>query len=221
MLFRSWFLHSGGRANTAFGDGTLSLERPGDEPADVFVYDSSFPAPSRGGHSCCFENLAPMGPAEQKGTEALNIVLVYTSAPLERDLTLIGDVSLTLHAASSARDTDFAARLCVVAPDGRSTNVQEGIVRARFRDSLSEPKPLRPGEVYEYRIALGPVGLRIPAGRRLRLDVSSSDFPQWDRNLNTGGALGGEGASAAVTATQVVLHDRARPSRVTLPVVSW
>ncbi len=213
-----WFLHSGGRANTGFGDGTLSTEPPGDEPADVFVYDPAFPAPSRGGHSCCFEDVAPMGPATQNPTEALNIVLVYTSAPLERDLILVGDATVTLHAASSALDTDFAARLCVVAPDGRSTNVQEGIVRARFRESLSEPKPLRPGEVCEYRIALGPVGVRVPAGRRLRLDVSSSDFPQWDRNLNTGGTTGAEGPSAAVIATQVVLHDRTRPSRVTLPV---
>jgi putative CocE/NonD family hydrolase len=214
-----WFLHSGGRANSAFGDGTLSPEPPGDEPADVFVYDPSFPAPSRGGHSCCFED-APMGPAAQNATEALGTVLVYTSAPLKRDLVLVGDASVTLHAASSARDTDFTARLCTVAPDGRSTNVQEGIIRARFRDSLAEPKLLRPGEVYEYRIPLGPLGLSVPAGNRLRLDVSSSDFPQWDRNLNTGGKLGTEGASAAVTATQVVLHDRARPSRLTLPVAS-
>jgi len=214
-----WFLHSGGRANSAFGDGTLSPEPPGDEPADVFVYDPSFPAPSRGGHSCCFED-APMGPAAQNATEALGTVLVYTSAPLERDLVLVGDASVTLHAASSARDTDFTARLCTVAPDGRSTNLQEGIIRARFRDSLTEPKPLRPGEAYEYRIELGPLGVRIAAGQRLRLDVSSSDFPQWDRNLNTGGALGTESASAAVTATQVVLHDRSRPSRVTLPVAS-
>ena len=215
-----WFLHSGGRANSAFGDGTLSLEPPGDEPADVFVYDPSFPAPSRGGHSCCIEDVTPMGPAAQNATEALGTVLVYTSAPLERDLVLVGDASVILHAASSARDTDFTARLCAVAPDGRSTNLQEGIVRARFRDSLAEAKPLRPGEVYEYRIALGPLGVRIAAGHRLRLDVSSSDFPQWDRNLNTGGALGAEGASAAVTATQVVLHDRARPSRLTVPVAS-
>ena len=215
-----WFLHSGGRANSAFGDGALSPEPPSDEPADVFVYDPSFPAPSRGGHSCCIEDVAPMGPAAQNATEALGTVLVYTSAPLARDLVLVGDASVTLHAASSARDTDFTARLCAVAPDGRSTNLQEGIVRARFRDSLAEAKPPRPGEVYEYRIALGPLGVRIAAGHRLRLDVSSSDFPQWDRNLNTGGALGAEGASAAVTATQVVLHDRARPSRLTVPVAS-
>ena len=161
-----------------------------------------------------------MGPAEQNATEALGTVLVHTSAPLERDLVLVGDASVTLHAASSARDTDFTARLCTVAPDGRSTNLQEGIVRARFRDSLAEPKPLQPGEVVKYRIPLGPLGVRILAGNRLRLDVSSADFPQWDRNLNTGGALGAEGVSAAVTATQVVLHDRARPSRLTLPVVS-
>lgn len=214
-----WFARSQGRANSATGDGALSLKPPSDEPADVFAYDPAFPTPSLGGHSCCYESLAPMGPAWQSAAEALNTVLVYTGAPLEQDLELVGDVTVTLYAASTAVDTDFTARLCLVDPDGNSTNLQEGIVRARFRESRSEPKPLVPGEVYEYRISLGPVGVRVPAGHRLRLDVSSSDFPQWDRNLNTGGPLGAEGLSAAVIATQAVLHDRLHPTRVTLPVV--
>ena len=97
--------------------------------------------------------------------------------------------------------------------------LKEGIIRARYRDSLSEPSPIEPGRVYEYRIALGPLALRVAPGYRLRLDVSSSDFPQWDRNLNTGGQLGNEGPAAVVVARQTVLHDRARPSRVTLPVL--
>ena len=103
-------------------------------------------------------------------------------------------------------------------PDGESINLSEGIVRARFRDSLSEPSLIEPGRVYEYRIALGPIGARIPAGHRLRIAVSSSNFPHWDRNLNTGGPLGREGPDRAIVATQTVFHDRARPSRIVLPV---
>jgi uncharacterized protein len=127
---------------------------------------------------------------------------------------------VTLYAASSAVDRDFTARLCLVDPGGESVNLKEGIVRARFRRSLSKPELLTPGRVEEYRIALGPIGVSVPAGHRLRLDVSSSDFPQWDRNLNTGGPLGTEGAAAAVVATQVVHHDRAHLSRLTLPVLA-
>jgi uncharacterized protein len=160
-----------------------------------------------------------MGPADQGPSERTKHVLVYTSAPLSRQLELIGDASVTLYAASTAVDTDFTARLCVVDPAGRSTNVQEGVVRARYRESLTDPTPITPGEVYEYRIELGPVGVRIEPGHRLRVDISSSDFPLWDRNLNTGGPFAAEGPSAGIVATQAVLHDRAHPSRITLPVV--
>jgi putative CocE/NonD family hydrolase len=161
-----------------------------------------------------------MGPYSQEASERWGDVLVYTSQALEDELVLAGDVVVTLHAASTAVDTDFTARLCLVDPDGLSVNLKEGIVRARYRDSLSVPAPIEPGRVYEYRIALGPLAVRVAPGHRLRLDISSSDFPQWDRNLNTGGGLGTEGPAAAVVARQTVLHDRARPSRVTLPVLS-
>lgn len=214
-----YYLHSDGRANSASGDGLLSTEAPAAEPADVFTYDPAAPVSSQGGHSCCFPFLAPMGPADQAAREELNGTLVYTSAPLERDVDLIGEASATLFAATTAPDTDWTARLCDVHPDGTSINLQEGIVRARFRQSLSDPTPIEPGRIYRYEIALGPVGARIAAGHRLRLDVSSSDFPQWDRNLNTGGAVGTEPLSAAVVATQVVVHDAEHPSRVTLPIV--
>jgi putative CocE/NonD family hydrolase len=213
-----WYLHSSGRANSRFGDGVLSTDPPGDDPPDVFVYDPLAPVASLGGHSCCDETLTPMGPRSQAGVEVWGDVLVYTTEPLAEDLTLLGDASLILHAASSALDTDFTARLCVVDPEGESVNLQEGIVRARFRRSTETPELLTPGRVEEYRIALGPVGARIPAGHRLRLNVSSSDFPQWDRNLNTGGPLGGEGREAAIVATQTVRHDRRFPSRLVLPV---
>jgi putative CocE/NonD family hydrolase len=216
----SYYLHSGGRANSAFGDGELSIVPPAQEEADIFTYDPLIPPASQGGHSCCFDFVAPMGPADQAGREAANGVLVYTTAPLTDDLLLIGEPSLILHAASSAVDTDFAARLCVVDRDGVSTNIQEGIVRARYRDSLTAPTLIEPDRIYEYEIKLGPVGVKIAKGERVRVSVSSSDFPQWDRNMNTGGELGTEPASAAIVATQTVVHDAEHPSRLVLPVVT-
>jgi putative CocE/NonD family hydrolase len=161
-----------------------------------------------------------MGPANQDATERTKLLLVYTSAPLERDLEIVGDVSVTLFAVTDAPDTDFSARLCVVDEAGVSTNLLEGIVRARYRDSAEHPTPITPGEVYEYRIDLGPVAARIFPGQRLRLQVGSADFPQYDRNLNTGGPFGEESAIAARSATQVVFHNEAHPSRITLPVLA-
>ncbi len=213
-----WYIHSRGRANSKFGDGTLDRDPAAAEPPDIFVYDPGVPIPSMGGHSCCFDTITPMGPADQHQAEVSRMILVYTSEPLVADIELLGDVSVTLHAATTATDTDFTARLCVVDPDGRSVNLQEGILRARYRNSLSDPEPLVPGEVYELRIELGPVGAHVPAGSRLRLDISSSDFPQWDRNLNTGGTPLAESALAAAPATQTVLHDADHPTRITLPV---
>lgn len=215
-----YYLHSEGRANTMVGDGSLSLDQPGREPVDMFVYDPNGPVPSCGGHSCCFGHVAPMGPADQADREMLYGVLCYTTAPLASDRYLAGDVSVTLYAVTSAVDTDWVARLCWVDAQGRSTNLAEGIIRARYRDSLSAPSLVEPNRAYQYTIALGPVGARIAAGQRLRLTVSSSDFPQWDRNLNTGGPLYQEDARAGVVARQSVLHDADHPSCVILPVLS-
>jgi hypothetical protein len=215
-----WHLHSGGHANSAFGDGRLDPTLPETEPPDRFTYDPLAPVLSHGGQSCCYEAISPMGPADQAPSERWNASLVYTSAPLERDLLLVGDASVTLFAASSAPDTDWTARLCAVDPAGRSTNLKAGIVRARFREGVAAPSLIEPHRVYEYEIPLGPVGVRVPAGHALRLAVSSSDFPHWDRNLNSGGPLFSEGLEAAVVATQTVLHDDAHPSRLVLPVVA-
>jgi putative CocE/NonD family hydrolase len=171
---------------------------------------------SIGGHSCCLNFVAPMGPADQRPAEEFNSVLVYTSEALAEPMELIGDVTVTLYAATSARDTDWTARFCEVHPDGRSINLQEGIVRARYRESLTEPSLLEPDRIYRYDIPLGPVGVRIAAGNRLRVTVSSSDFPQWDRNLNTGGDLFHEPPSGAVVATQIILHNAQYASHLTV-----
>jgi putative CocE/NonD family hydrolase len=214
-----FYFHSDGRANSAAGDGLLTREVPGNEPPDIFTYDPLAPTLSAGGHSCCFPFVAPMGPADQSEVEALNSVLVYTSAPLEQDLEICGPVTLTLYAASSAVDTDFTAKLCDVSPDGRSVNLQEGIMRARYRQSLTESSLLQPGEIYQYTIDLGPTCNRFRAGHRIRVQVSSSDFPQWDRNMNTGQQPAVETPVDAVIATQVVFHDANYPSHITLPIV--
>ena len=131
----------------------------------------------------------------------------------------MGDASVTLHAATTAFDTDWTARLCHVHPDGRSINLKEGIVRARYRESLTEPSLLEPNRVYAYEIPLGPVGAHIPRGHRLRLTISSSDFPQWDRNMNTGAPLFTEDLTQAKAARQSVLHDAAHASCLNVDVV--
>ncbi|MCA9860394.1 MAG: CocE/NonD family hydrolase, partial [Thermomicrobiales bacterium] len=213
-----FYLHSGGRANSLFGDGTLDQSHPENEIPDVYTYDPAAPHPGVGGHSCCFENVAPMGPADQFSREVNNGVLVYTSAPLSSPTWLIGDVSATLYAATTAVDTDFAVRLCVVDASGASTNLQEGIVRARYRDSLSNPSLVEPNEIYRYEITLGPIGAKLAPGERIRIQITSNDFPQWDRNLNTGGSPGSEGLASAVVSTQAIYHDSEHPSSITLPI---
>jgi putative CocE/NonD family hydrolase len=216
---RDLFLHSEGAANSADGDGRLSFEEPGPEVPDVFVSDPLAPTPSAGGRSCCHPLVAPMGPVDQAGVEALNRVLVYTSEPLAGPLTLVGPVSATVFVATDAPDTDVTVKLCDVGPDGRSINVCGGVLRARYRRPSAEPAPLAPGEVAEYRVHLGPTAIRFAAGHRLRVQVSSSDFPQFDRNLQTGGPLFAEEPTAARFATNTVLHERGFGSRLTLPVV--
>ncbi|MGE3796753.1 MAG: CocE/NonD family hydrolase, partial [Thermomicrobiales bacterium] len=145
------YLHSHGRANSRFGDGWLSEEMPGDELADIFTFDPGVPNQIDGGHSCCFPDVAPMGPADQEESEVWTQVLVYTTEPLAEHMLIIGEPYVVLFATTSAVDTDWTARLCIVDEDDVSVNLQEGIVRARFRESLEAPTWVEPGKVYEYR----------------------------------------------------------------------
>ncbi len=144
-------------------------------------------------------------------------VLVYSGDVLESDLEVTGPIALKLFAASSAPDTDFTAKLVDVRPDGYAQNIAEGIVRARFRNSLESPTPIKPGEVYEYTIDMWSTSHVFKAGHRLRLDVSSSSFPRYDRNQNTGRELGMDAEFRI--ANQTVFHDRAHPSHLILPVI--
>jgi putative CocE/NonD family hydrolase len=216
-----WFLTSDGRANTTAGDGRLCTEGPVQSPDDVYLYDPRDPVPTVGG-ATFLPGLfigANAGPRDQRGVERRADVLSYTSEPLTEPLTVIGPVELVLHASSSARDTDFTAKLVDVAPDGSAVNLADGILRARYRDSLSEPSLLEPGQVYELRIDLVATANVFAAGHGIRLDVSSSNFPRFDRNTNTGGTIASEGIDDVVQAVNRVHHTPTHPSRLVLPVV--
>jgi len=210
------YLHSGGRANGLWGDGALSAEPPGAEPPDRFVYDPENPVPTRGGGLCCSDVYLPGGAFDQREVEARPDVLVYTSAPLERELKVLGPVKVRLFVASSAPDTDFTAKLVDVYPDGRAINVTDGILRLRYRRGRDREEFLGPGRVYEVEVDLWYTADLFRAGHRLRLEVSSSNFPRFDRNLNTGGPIGAE--AEGQVAVQRVFHDRARPSALILTV---
>ena len=160
---------------------------PTKESADTFVYDPANPVPTVGGPLCCDSvHLAP-GPRDQKDVEARSDVLVYSTPPLDQDLEVTGPVTLDLFARSSAVDTDFTGKLVDVWPNGFAQNLTEGILRARFRAStVGEPKLITPGKVYEYKIDLWSTSNVFLKGHRIRLEVSSSNFPRFDRNLNTG-----------------------------------
>ena len=212
-----YLLESGGKANSASGDGVLSTSTGQSETADTFVYDPANPVPTVGGPLCCdTEHLAP-GPRDQKDVEARPDVLVYSTPPLEEDLEVTGPVTLDLFAKSSAVDTDFTAKLVDVGPDGVAINLTEGILRARYRESTTTAIPIVPGQVYEYKIDLWSTSNVFLKGHRIRLEVSSSNFPRFDRNLNTGKPAGTD--SVFVKATNTILHDAAHPSALILPVV--
>ena len=206
-----------GAGGIADRNGQLVGAPPRDQPPDTYTYDPAFPAPSLGGHSCCGAQSGPQGPYDQTPVEQRSDVLVYTSDKLDRDTEVTGPVSVQLWAQSSAADTDFTAKLTVVKPDGRVINLNNGILRTSFRDSLSDPTPTTPGQPYEYRIQVWPTSYEFRRGDRIGLEISSSDYPQFAPNPNTGAPFGTD--SATRTAAQAVLHDAAHPSAVILPII--
>lgn len=183
-----WYLDSTGRANTRDGNGALSTVMPVADGFDEYRYDPMNPVPTRGGAICCTGNAADRaGPLDQADVEVRDDVLVYTSAPLKSALRIAGPLRAVLHISSSARDTDFVARLVHVAPDGRAIGIQEGALRARYREGIGQPKLLEPGTTVRLDVDMRSIAYTIPAGHRLRLHVTSSSFPRLERNLNTGG----------------------------------
>jgi hypothetical protein len=215
--YRKMYFHSGGRANSYRGDGRLSWDAPaGDQKPDQYRYDPDDPAPSVDGNNCC-GTPTPAGPREQRPVESRNDVLVYTSDFLEKGVEVTGPVKVVLYASSDCVDTDFVAKLVDVYPDGKAYNMAEGILRARYRESLSKPRPLEPGKVYEMTIDLVGTSNYFRPGHRIRVSITSSHFPQFDRNPNTGEPFG---MTANVkTANQTVHHSKTYPSHVVLPVV--
>ncbi|MBK8960694.1 MAG: CocE/NonD family hydrolase [Proteobacteria bacterium] len=219
--FEKWYLHSGGRANTAAGDGELSPQAPRAETPDTYLYDPRDPVRTCGGATFLpgLFIAANAGPRDQRAVESRADVLCYTSAVLAEDTELTGPVSLTLYVSSSALDTDFTGKLVDVHPDGRAMILTDGILRARYRESLSAPKLMQPGTVYELVIDMVATANLFRAGHRIRLEVSSSNFPRFDRNTNSGGVIAEESADDFVVATNRVWHDERHPSHVVLPVI--
>lgn len=213
-----WYLHSQGRANSARGDGVLTPEMPQQQGQDGYRYDPMNPTPTRGGPICCTGNPADVsGPVDQKDVESREDVLVYTSAPVAADMRIAGPLTARLVVSSSAKDTDFIARLVHVWPDGRATNIQEGVLRARFREGMMKPQLMEPNQTYELDVRMRSIAYLIPKGHRLRLDITSSNFPRLERNLNTGGDNYTE--TQAVVAHNRVHHGGATLSYVNLPIL--
>ena len=173
--YTRYYLHASGPANSRHGRGDLSTIPPGDEPSDTYIYDPDNPVPTMGGNTL----VIPFGVADQGPVEDRQDVLVYTSDPLERDLEITGPIQMRLFAASTAPDTDFTAKLVDVRPDGYAQNLQDGIIRARYRTSVGQPSFIEPGRVYEYTIDLWATSHVVKAGHQLRVEVSSSNFPRF------------------------------------------
>lgn len=219
IQFIPWYLHSNGDAGGK--GGSLSPEKPGQEPWDVYLYDPRYPAPTIGGPTFLPGLLvgANSGPRNQRSVEVRPDVLVYTSDHLEQPLEVTGPLTLILYASTSAPDTDFVARLCDVYPDGTSRILAEGILRARFREGTDRPRPIAPGKVYEYRINLVATSNLFKPGHRVRVDITSSSFPRFDRNPNSGKSLGEDGPDDLRPAMQTIFHNNARPSQILLPII--
>ena len=212
-----YYLRSRGKANTLNGDGWLSPESPADEPPDVYVYNPIDPVPTRGGGLCCDRAFVPPGAYDQRPVEARPDVLVYSTHAMDQDTEVTGPVTVTLYAASSAPDTDFTAKLVDVDPGGYARNLADGIIRARYRRPRQPADPVQPGEVYEYTIDLWATSNLFKRGHQIRLEISSSNFPQYDRNTNTGEPVGSD--VGFVSALQTIYHTSEYASHVTLPIV--
>jgi len=206
-----WYLREG---------GALARGEPGDEPADAYVYDPLDPVPTVYGKTL-MPTILPAGIGDQTAVEGREDVLCYTSPALSEPLVVNGRIRVELWASSSAVDTDFTAKLVDVSPGGYAMNLADGILRARHRESpRKRSAPLEPGQPTALTIDLWDLAHTFQPGHRLRLEVSSSNFPRFDRNTNTGNDLGKDGAGEVVRAEQRVLHDTDHPSSVVLPVAT-
>jgi putative CocE/NonD family hydrolase len=212
------YLHSNGRANSMYGDGKLSFTAPGDsEPADSFVYDPKNPVQTIGGGDCCNGGVVVPGAYDQRPVEVRHDVLVYTSEPLKEKISVAGFVDAILHVSSDAKDTDFAVKLVDVAPDGTAIIIDDTILRARFREGYDRQVFMEKGKTYKLDFTPMTTANDFLPGHRIRVEITSSNFPKFVRNLNTGGR--NEFEKDGLIATNQVKHTRAEPSYIVLPVI--
>jgi putative CocE/NonD family hydrolase len=213
----TWYLDSDGAANSLFGDGRLTTSPPTGNEQDRFTYDPTVPVPSHGGGVCCTGGAVEPGSFDQRGNEARHDVLVYTSEPMGEAMEITGTIAVTLYVGSDARDTDFSVKLVDVYPDGRAFNIDETIQRARFREGYDKQVFMEPGQVYALEVSPMSTSALLDEGHRLRIEVSSSNFPRFARNLNTGGQNWDE--TKGVVAHNIVYHGAEHPSQIRLPVM--
>ena len=215
----NYYFHSQGRANGSGGDGQLSTVKPNKvESPDRYTYDPMNPVPTTGGGNCCWPQVLAWGPLDQRSLEQRNDVLVYSTPILKDDLRVTGPVTIKLWITSSAPDTDFTGKLVDVAPNGFAMNLTDGIQRIAYRKSTSRPEAVKPGTVCEVTIDLWNTSHVFLKGHRLRVEISSSNFPRYSRNLNTGRQP--ETEVEMRKAQQTVFHQLKLPSRIVLPILS-
>jgi putative CocE/NonD family hydrolase len=217
-IYTDYHLHSHGSANSRHGDGILQAELSPVQAHDEFQYDPRDPVPTAGG--ALLPGLPGLvGPVDQQVVDSRSDILCYTGPILDEPIEVTGHVELKVFVSSTAEDTDITAKLVDVFPDGRAINLCDGILRLRYRNDLSRPMSLTPGEVYEVTVPMSVTSNVFLPGHRIRLDISSSNFPRYDRNTNTGGSIVQESINQAVVATNRVLHGPECPSRLVLPVI--
>jgi putative CocE/NonD family hydrolase len=214
----TFYLSSAGKANSLNGDGALSTAAASEDKPDSFTYDPMNPVPSYGGNVCCTGNAVTGGSFDQRKMESRADILVYTSEPFTEGVEVSGPIEATLYVSSDAKDTDVTVKVIDVYPDGRAYNLDETIQRLRYRDGYDKPLAwMTPGKVAKVTLQPMTTSNFFPAGHRLRIEVSSSNFPRFDRNLNTGGNNYDE--EKGVVAHNAIHHSREYPSQVTVTVV--
>ncbi len=212
-----YYLHATRPANGVEGAGTLSTTAPADEKPDQYVYDPKDAVPTIGGPLCCGPLSTGIGPEDQRPAEARNDVLVFSTPAFTQNTEVTGPISLDLYVSSSAVDTDFTGKLVDVWPNGFAQNLTEGILRLRYRNSQEKRELANPGDVYHITVDLWATSNVFLAGHKLRLEVSSSNFPRFDRNLNTGEVQAR--GTHMLKATNIIYHDKSRPSALIVPIV--
>ncbi|UCE41332.1 MAG: CocE/NonD family hydrolase, partial [Candidatus Aminicenantes bacterium] len=216
IQYTEYYLHSQGHANSRNGDGWLATKIPDNEPSDTFIYDPGNPVLSTGGQRGTSYG-TPAGAIDQARVEIRNDVLVYTTPKLEKDMTVTGPITAILYVSSSAKDTDFTAKLVDVYPDGTAYNIQQGILRARYREGFTKKVWMKQGGVYKIQIDLDATSNTFKKGHKIRVQVSSSDFPHFERNLNTGGNNYDE--TEWIVAKNIIHHSKKYPSHFILPII--